>query len=179
MVDPNPYQYQEQVPSESAAIEKPTSVTVFGILNCVFGGMGLLCTPFGMFVGAAAMQKTMQATAAYRIWMFVGGFVGIGFSCWLLALGIGLLTFKKWARRGCVAYACTVIVWNFIGVGVNIASLALHWITVPEASLPGFVGGTVGGMCGGLIYPILLLIFMQTDKVKRAFGGCCMGRWPG
>jgi uncharacterized membrane protein YfcA len=35
--------------------------------------------------------------------------------------------------------------------------------------MPGYIGGTVGGMCGGLIYPVLLLIFMQTAKVKRAF----------
>jgi hypothetical protein len=169
MTDSNPYQYQQQMPVQPVSVEKPTSVTVFGVLNCVFGGLGLLCTPFGLLVGAAAMQKTMEATAAYKTWTLAGGIIGIGFSIWLLVLGIGLLMFKKWARSGSVVYACIMIVWSIIGVGVNIAAVWLHWITVPEAGLPGYIGGTVGGMCGGLIYPVLLLIFMQTSKVKQAF----------
>ena len=160
-------------PGESQAfmqtVEKPTSVTVFGILNIVFGGLGLLCTPFGLLVGVAAIQKTMEATAAYKMWTLASGIVGIGFSIWLLVLGIGLVTMKRWARGGSVIYACVVIIWNIIGVGMSIAAVSLKWITVPEAGLPGFIGGTVGGMCGGLIYPVLLLIFMQTARVKQAF----------
>jgi hypothetical protein len=150
-------------------VEKPTSVTVFGVLNIVFGGMGLICTPFSLLVGVAAMQKTMEATATYKMWTLAGGIIGIGFSIWLLVLGIGLLMMKRWARGGSVIYACIMIVWNIIGVGMNIAALSLKWINLPEAGLPGFVGGMVGGMCGGLIYPVLLLIFMQTAKVKQAF----------
>jgi hypothetical protein len=76
---------------------------------------------------------------------------------------------RRWARNGSVIYACVEIVWTLVGVGMNIAALSLKWINMPEANMAGFVGGTAGGMCGGLIYPILLLIFMQTEKVKRAF----------
>lgn len=158
---------QSQAPLQ--VVEKPTSVTVFGILNIVFGSLGLLCTPFGLLVGVAAMQKTMEATAAYKMWTLAAGIVGIGFSIWLLVLGIGLLMMKRWARGGSVIYACIMIVWSIVGVGMNIAALSLKWINLPETGLPGFIGGTVGGMCGGLIYPILLLIFMQTARVKQAF----------
>lgn len=158
---------QSQVPLQ--VVEKPTSVKVFGILNIVFGGLGLICTPLGLLVGVAAMQKTMEATAAYKMWTLASGFIGIGFAIWLLVVGIGLVMMKRWARRGSVAYACVIIFWNIIGAGVNIAALSLKWINLPEAGLPGFIGGMVGGMCGGLIYPILLLIFMQTGKVRKAF----------
>jgi hypothetical protein len=160
-------QNSPQVPVQP--VEKPTSVTVFGILNIVFGGMGLICTPFSLLVGVPAMQETMQATAPYRMWTLAAGFIGIGFSIWLLVLGIGLVTMKKWARGGSVIYACVMIVWIIVIASMNIAALSLKWINVPETGLPGFIGGTVGGMCGGLIYPILLLIFMQTAKVKQAF----------
>jgi hypothetical protein len=149
-------------------IEKPTSVTVFGVLNCVFGGMGLLCTPFSIF-GMVAAGKTMEMAPSYKIFLLVSSFIGIGFSIWLLALGVGLLTFKNWARRGSVIYAWITIVWGITAFGLNILALSCGWITPPEGGMPGYIGGTVGGMCGGLIYPVLLLIFMQTARVKQAF----------
>lgn len=154
-------------------VDKPTSVTVFGILNCVFGGLALVCTPCSLFgivmSDKLAPGRTMEMTPAYKSFLLVSSILGIGFAAWLLALGIGLLTMKTWARRGSVIYSCIAIVWAIGGVALNIIALTLHWITVPQEGLPGFVGGICGGMCGGLIYPILLLIFMQTEKVKRAF----------
>lgn len=167
MTDFNPN--SPQVPVQP--IEKPTSVTVFGILNIVFGGLGLICTPFSLLLGVSAAQKTMEMTSAYKMWTIASGFIGIGFSIWLLVLGIGLVTMKRWARSGSVIYACVAIVWTLVGVGINLAALSLKWVSMPEAEMAGFMGGTFGGMCGGMIYPILLLIFMQTKKVKRAFQG--------
>jgi hypothetical protein len=107
MTDSNPYQYQQQMPVQP--VEKPTSVTVFGVLNCVFGGMGLLCTPFSIF-GMVMVGKTMEMVPPYKIFLLVSSFIGIGFSIWLLVLGVGLLTFKNWARRGSVIYAWITIV---------------------------------------------------------------------
>jgi hypothetical protein len=151
-------------------IEKPTSVTVFGILNCVFGALGLIGKPFGMFVEVTVVHKALQATAPYKAWTFISGFVGIGFTIWLLVLGIGLLMMKRWARGGSVIYAWVVIFWNFLGMVISIAAAVyLKWLTVPEASMPRFIVGMFVSMCGGLIYPTLLLNFMHTEKVKRAF----------
>lgn len=158
---------RSQVPLQ--VVEKPTSVTVFGVLNIVFGGLRLLFLSFGLLVGVAATQKTMETTAAYKTWTLASCLVGIGFSIWLLVLGIGLVTMKKWARGGSVIYACVMIVWIIVIASMNIAALSLKWINIPEAILPVFIGSMVGGMCGGLIYPVLLLIFMQTEKVRKAF----------
>jgi hypothetical protein len=167
-----------QIPGDLRyAAERPTGVTVFGVLNIVFGGMGILCTPFsilGIFVGDLIPmgESSIEIAAGYKIYLMVSSVVGIGFSAWLLVLGIGLLKFKRWARRGSVIYSVIAIVWGIAGIGLGVLALSLGWMAAPQGQLPAMAGGMVGGMCGGiisLIYPVLLLIFMQTAKVKQAF----------
>jgi hypothetical protein len=157
---------QSQAPPQ--IIDKPASVTVFGILNIVFGVLGLMCSPFVILGLVAAGEKTEMASA-YKTFLLFMNVAGFGFSALLLVLGIGLLMMKKWARRGSVIYACLAILISIIEMVTNVFALQLNWITIPEGGLPGYLGGVCGGLCGGLIYPILLLIFMQTAKVKRAF----------
>jgi hypothetical protein len=146
-------------------VERPMAVTVFGVMNCVFGGMGLVCMPIALFRLAEASEK-MGASAPFKTWSLV---IRIGFSIWLLILGIGLLKMSKWARRGSVIYAWVRSIWMIAVVGSNFAALS-GWVAVPEEAMPRFLGGLCGGILG-LIYPILLLIFMQRVKVKEAFGG--------
>jgi len=156
-----------QVPQQ--IIEKPMSVTVFGVLNIVFGGIGLLCMPFVMF-GFLYADKFVQVeiTFADKILSLFGFIVGFGFSIWKLTLGIGLLTLRSWARRGTIGYAYADIVWTLLGVGWNILALYLGWTTPMEGGLTAYIGGTCGVLFS-LIYCVLLLIFMQTAKVKQAF----------
>jgi len=187
MSDENPYQFRQETGGQEQGqgpvilppqvIEKPTSVTVFGVLNCVFGGIGLVCTPFSMIGILMPMPgQSMEFAPAYKIFLLISSVVGICFSGWLLALGIGLLKFKGWARRGSVIYACVAIVWGIFGIILSIAAISLGWMGAPEGMAEpqkaGMIGGMVGGICGGalgLIYPVLLLIFMRTAKVKDAF----------
>jgi hypothetical protein len=152
-----------QLQSPTQVVEKPTSVTVFGVLNIVFGFLGLLCIPIALLVLAVASKK-MGVSLPFKIWSRV---IGIGFSIWLLILGIGLLKMSKWARRGSVIYAWVRIIWILTVIGSNFAALS-GWMVVSGGTKPEFLGGVCGGILG-LIYPILLLIFMQTNKVKQAF----------
>lgn len=178
MADNNPYEYPPQQqpvqPQYQYPPAKPTSITVFGVLNCVFGGLGILCTPFsilGLFIGDLIPMSEMNPIdiePGYKIFLLVASVLGIGFAAWLLSLGIGLLKFKSWARRGSVIYAWIAIIWGIAGVGINMAALSQGWMSSPEGQLPAMVGGMCGSFVG-LIYPVLLLVFMMTDKVKRAF----------
>jgi hypothetical protein len=152
-----------QLQSPTQVVEKPISVTVFGVLNIVFGCLGLLFIPIALF-GLAAASKRMGVSASFKMWSVV---VGIGFSIWLLILGIGLLKMSKWARCGSVIYAWVRIIWILIVVGSSFATLS-GWMAVRGGAIPGFLGVVYGGILG-LIYPVLLLIFMQTNKVKQAF----------
>ena len=147
---------------------KPAAVTVFGVLNIVFGVLGLLISSLIIF-GMMTADETRRLVSSYKIFLLVMNVVAFGFSVWLSVLGIGLLGLAKWARRGSIIYACLGILLSVIETGVNVLVLSLNWITVPKEGLPGFIGGMCGGFVGGLIYPVLLLIFMQTAKVKQAF----------
>jgi hypothetical protein len=91
-----------------------------------------------------------------------------GLWLWLIVLGIGLLTMKRWARRGSVLYA-----WINIGLFV-IACIAwschIFMVLSGRVKLPeGMLIASIRGGLIALIYPVLLLIFMKTKKVKRAF----------
>ena len=157
-------QGEQQISNE--APERPTAVTVFGILNCVFGGIGMMCAP-ASFLLIPLMEKQMQVTSGDKMWMLVSGVVGFIFSAWLLTMGIGLLMFKGWARMGSIVYACFYIPWILLTAILNFIDMSQQFASNPEA-VPGYIGGACGGILG-LIYPVLLLIFMNTAKVKQAF----------
>ena len=164
-------------------MNRPTTVTVFGVLNIVFGVIGI----FGSAASAAMyflphadannpVLKIMHDNAAYAAFMKVSVVLGLVVSVVLLAAGIGLLMLKPWARGLSLAYAIYAIVAGLIGIGLNFVYLvgplleqARH-AQGPEAAgaVGGVIGGTVGG-CFGFIYPILLLIFLTRPKVVAAF----------
>jgi hypothetical protein len=92
----------------------------------------------------------------------------------LLAIGIGLLNLKRWARSGAVIYSIYTIIVGLVGL---VAVLAMLVPQVGAVSDPiakaGMVGGIIGGLIGGvigLVFPILLLIFMRKPKAVAA---CC------
>lgn len=158
------------VPSAAAAASAtgltPASVTVFGILNIVFGGFGILCSPFGM-IGAFVLTDTFNRSPGYKAWL-MGNYV-VGFACaiWLLSLGIGLLRLRRWARTGSIAYGGLSIALGVLGMLVNFGLLATGGLDLPPEAQPGFIGGTIGGLIG-LIYPILLIVFMRRPAAETA-----------
>jgi hypothetical protein len=149
-------------------IEKPISVTVFGVLNIVFGGFGLLFSSLATF-GLVTAGDASKMASTYRIFLLFMNVAGFGFSVWLLTLGIGLLGMRGWARRGSVLYGWLGIILSVTETAVNFLALILNWITVPAGGVSGYIVGICISLVGGLIYPVLLLIFMQTARVKQAF----------
>jgi hypothetical protein len=152
---------------------RPTPVTVFGILNVVFGGLGLMCAPFAIF--AVLMPQPAQTATPYPPGMQVFTLFLLGLripmAAVLLAAGVGLLKQKNWGRR--VAYF-----FGWFAIALGVVSLAVTMI-VYGASLGDSgdqgsaqaVGGLVGGMCGGIIgfiYPILLVVYMRKPNVVEA-----------
>jgi hypothetical protein len=146
---------------------RPMPATVFGILNIIFGGFALLCSPVSL-IGVFATQQLIQYAPPYKIWLMIGAVVGIFAGGWLLASGIGLLKIKKWALAGSYVYAWFAIVWGIVGTAMNAVALATDMVTMSREAMPGFIGGMIGGTVG-LVYPILMLVFLRKPHVRNAF----------
>src|SRR2546426_936613 len=163
-------------------MQRPASVTVFGILNIVFAVFGL----FGIFATVALFSLTEQSNnpvvrivrenPSYAGWLKVSIPLGLLGCAALLAAGIGLLRLRPWGRKLSLAYAIYAIVLGAVGMVMNFIFLLRPMFEEaaqkqgPEAAgaIGGAVGGSIGG-CVGLIYPVLLLIFMTRPNVVAAF----------
>lgn len=163
-------------------MQRPTSITVFGILNIVFavlGVFGVLAT-VALFASAATghnpVIRLMRENPGYAAFLKVTIPLGLIAAVVLLAAGIGLLLLKPWARVTSIGYAIYTIAMGIIGMAVNVVFVVRPLLAEaaqaqgPEAAgaIGGAIGGSIGG-CLGLIYPILLLVFMTRPKVAAAF----------
>lgn len=163
-------------------MQRPTALTVFGVLNIVFAVFGV----FGLIFSMALFHlpadsnnpviKLIHENAAYATWLKAGILLGVPSCLVLLATGIGLLCLKSWARILSMVYAIYAIVFGIVGMVVNSIVMVLPMVEQarqqqgPEAAaaVGGAIGGTIGG-CFSLVYPVLLLIFMTRPKVVAAF----------
>ena len=102
---------------------RPTSVTVFAVLNMVFGGLGLLGTLFTVSMrrfADSAVNQVVDSHAFLSAWQSFGMIAGVLVSLALIGMGTALLGLKPWARKACVAY-------GVYGVVMSLASLVVAW----------------------------------------------------
>jgi len=162
-------------------MQRPNSLLILGILNLFFGVFGA----FGLLGSAAIlvgmnpsnpMNAVLEASAFYRVYLwssFLLGFIGIGI---LVASGIGFITSKAFARPAAIGYAIYAIVMGLIGQVINavfvVGPLLENASSHGGPAAIGAVGGAIGGMfggCIGLVYPIVLLVFMMRKNVVEYF----------
>lgn len=162
-------------PIQSAPASRPTSVTVFAILNILFGAYGLICMPFTLIalLGGRASNGIMhELGSAYATWSLISSGVGFLAAGVLLALGIGLLQQKGWARKGSVGYGWYAIIMGMVSLVITITLITSHFSNIDDpAQKAGMIGGVIGGAIGGvvgMIYPILLIVFMQRPIARKS-----------
>lgn len=162
-------------------MQRPASVTVFGVLNLVFGGLGMLSLPFTILALTSNPTPPFQVAdeiGLYQLWTFVSLAISALGLVALLASGVGLLRMRPWGRTLAVVYAA-------LTVSTTLIALGMHWFFVaqptfaqtvnddsPEAMFAraGAIGGLVGGLIG-LAFPVLLWFFMTRPRVLAAFAG--------
>ena len=161
-------------------MQRPTSVTVFGILNIAKAGFGMFSTIISIALLLAQADsnnpfiKMLHENPAYAAWMELCIPLGLLSCTVLLAAGIGLLCLKSWARKLSIAYAIYSICMRILGTAINATFLFQLLLKYQEHSrvaglaMFGLIGGCVV-VCLGLIYPILLLVFMLRPNVVAAF----------
>jgi hypothetical protein len=163
-------------------MQRPASVTTFGILNIVFSVLGIISIIASTVMLSATNQSNnpvmavMRDNPAYASWMKIATIMGIVACIVLLIAGIGLLLLKRWARKLSLGYAVYAIVAGILGSVMNYIYLVQPLMEEaarrqgPEAAgaMGGAIGGVLGG-CIGLVYPILILIFLTRPKAVAAF----------
>ena len=166
-------------------MNRPTSVTVFGALNLVFGGMGFFCLALSAVTWLLPMPQAqgnpvldlMQKNETYALITKIGTGLGLVASVVLLAAGVGLLKMKTWGRLLSIVYAVYAISMSLIMLGVNWVFLIQPLIDEanklpPGPERAGIIGGAFGsavGGCFGPIYPVFLLVFMLLPSTRAAF----------
>ncbi len=194
----NPYQFEAQTPYESAPqgqqLEKPKSIKVFGILNVIFGGLGLLFTCIGLVAILAITSGvfpvpdgqsnpafvTQDENAFLYFYNIISAAVALLFAIVLLVSGIGLLKHKKWGRT-------TGLAWSGYCVLATIVTSVITWTHIypyqlemldtneATAGLPNMEAILLGSMIFGnvlsvgyLIYPGLFALFSSKQPFKDA-----------
>ena len=174
--------------------KRPTSLTVFAILNLVFGGLGMFCNLCGVagLVATPALEKMQKDQGAkggfdtlelqkhmearipgYAIlqWSQVG--IGVILSLILILGGIGLLRMQPSARWLCVGYSIISIIYHlsYMIYTIIIVNPEIdEWLTKQGVQLPSglFTAGSVAGAIIGMTYAVVLLIFMMIPSTGKA-----------
>lgn len=160
-------------------MQRPTSVTVFGIINIAFAVLGLLSFALMLTVlSYGEMEIDFAAdSGALSAWTTVTQWLGFIANFALLASGIGLLRMRPWGRHLAIIYAGYAIIAALISTALTVSMFG--------SQIPG-VGGSgaeerfvmamtiIGGLFGlgiSLLHPGLLWYFMTRPNVVAAFGG--------
>ncbi len=176
----NPYEASTSSEAGNAFVpaQRPASATVFGVLNLVFGIFGICGGIFtaGLFAVFAIPEMAENLNnmegmeqfqnPSYRAFLLVSTIINSLLTVVLLVSGTGLLKFKAWGRTAAIWYAIPQI---FAIIGGAIAQYYLLVKPAIENAAPGAQGigeisGAIGGLVGmafSLIYPVLLLFFMN------------------
>ena len=163
---PNPYSVVHDAP-------KPGSIKVFGILNIVFGAIGLICGGFGFLTLVImqsssemgdAIQSAMSAqySQGYMTFIMFTAVIGLLLNIFLLTCGIGLLKERNWGRTWSLGYAV---------LGIIHATVSAIGAVIFAQSGPAAIGAGFGAIIGttiGVIYPICILIFLTRPNVVEA-----------
>lgn len=189
----NPYEsptaYSSGPGYPTGASEKPVAGVVFGILNLVFGVMGICGIAFSSIMFFIPLNpemvkqnpalQLMQDNQIYKLFTQGSLVVGGVFTLVLIGAGVGLLLLKSYGRTLSIWYGWYGIIVTVLTAIVNVLVVFPGLIENMNKAPPGpaqfgAIGGIVGGVIGLLIapiYPGLLLYFMYRPNLIAAYRG--------
>ena len=160
---------------------------MIGILNIVFGVLGILILPISMMSSMMPLDeqlaaenpvwKQMAEDSAYQTVMLVDRGLGAIASIMLVIAGMGLCQFKPYGRTLSIGYGVYCISLNVCGMFINYLYVlpglmrdldSTHSLAV-ETNAETALYAMGLGSCLGFVYPVLLLYFMYRPKMVEAF----------
>lgn len=182
----NPYQPQASVQGNTLLPgQRPAVATVFGILNLVFGILGVCGSVASVggfaFLYSGILDEKMKAQMNLQQFddpVFFGLLsmqmvLGTILSVVIIISGIGLLKFRPWGRKLANFYAIAYLILLIVGIVINIVFTVIPAVKQAnsQGATPDQVGGAVGGVlggvfsvCFGVIFPICILIFLNRQR---------------
>ena len=167
-------------------MQRPTSVTVLGILNIVFGAFAILASLLSLVSFMSQSPGTpsgnpvldmMANSPGLATWTKVSTVLGIFAAIGQMISGVGLLQLLEWGRKLAIGVALYSILLTILGFFANMFLLvrplleAANTSTDPAMKAGAIAGAFAGffGSCGGLIYPAILLFFMTRPEIVAVF----------
>ncbi len=163
---------------------KPAALTVLGILNILFGAIGLISALFTIKLYVTPLESQtglmadmLRSDAFFASCMRVIFFPGIIFAVLQLVTGIGMLRSSELARKTAVACAFySIVVGLFVG-WLNVRYMMPFTVehTLQQLKDPAVAemtrritqGASYFGIALGLLYPVLGLILLSRAKVRQ------------
>jgi hypothetical protein len=158
--------------------QRPMSVLIFGILNIGYGIFKLGSLLLGVVISHIKLPSNpaadaMKADPLYIAMNKFNMWVGVPLALVLIALGVGLLLMKNWARLGSIIYAVIDI---FLVVGGSMFSWRFTARMMEQTAGPARGIAEVVGLIFFILvvlfflaYPVILLFFMTRPNVIDAF----------
>lgn len=157
-------------PTPGGQATAPASIRVLGILNLIFGGMAVLCTPVAIVMILLMnrfnpAETGVMGTPYGMAYTIISTGLGMVAAVVEIISGIGLLRKRKWGRTLALGYGGYGILAGLAGI---VVALTFAMPSTP-ANLSVFTRAT-GIMSGvfGMIYPVLLIVFLCRQKVVAA-----------
>lgn len=162
--------------------ERPTSVTVFAIINLILSGLGVIGILFWVLAKLGLkfqssqgnpVLELMEASRGYQLFTDVASGLGILVTILLLSASIGMFSLKPWSRRVTIGWGVYSILMTLVALGVNY--LAIFGPLIANSTGPEHVGMIVAVVIQGVIsvffigYYLLMIFMLMRPKVVDAF----------
>lgn len=165
---------------------RPTSVTVFGIINICLGLLGVLGFAWYLITKLElvelpesqqnAAMRLMQENAQFQLYNDVTTIIGFLAAILIIAASIGMFQLRPWARM-------VTIAWGVYGVLMTIIGTVLTHVMIMRPLLAemssgpervGIMAGLIAGYVFAALsigYCVLMMAMLNRAKVREAFEG--------
>lgn len=141
--------------------ERPTSVTVFAVINLIFCGLGVIGTIFWIISKLGLIPQgsqenpvteIMENNTAYVMFTDVMSVVGIFITILLIAASIAMFSLKPWGRK-------VTIGWGLYSIVMTIVSLAVNYFVIFGPILADLTGPERIGIIIAVAFSAVITLF--------------------